>query len=369
MARMRNDYMRNEGFALAANVGHGFMEDLAAYAARKIDEGPITDRIPRLPGSSGSLAGLTARFQDNADQMETDLARAQWEMYGVEYADLHENNLFLFRSGLADLDFTIRFSGAIASSMVMGMVKEGLVSEEAHAAMSLHDWADILRSGWFGEAMHTLAKAPNGLWNDFGRHGGDYWGNSVDVPLRRAGHYIGQAFVYKKVTDSDGVESIAAVVSDPLRQALTKGMRKEKTIGCPVAHHEGTMRADVAETDHNMQRLIAAGHVAITGQLEAHGVQHVRYEQPVSPIDRGLFVFATLLETYADKYGRPCYRNPRDILSKLEHVADERVYPLRTGVVRPVEATAPPTPLGTAGTAGAYSVSLTAEVVPFDSTS
>lgn len=334
--RERNEYMRGAGFALAADVGHQFMAEMAAIEPEMVRHaGPWWSMIAAQPGANSNLYVITRHVREGMRSRQQDVSQDVQALYGVTGEDLDPaRNKFLFGNGMADLDFTGHFASGLAAQVVSAMVSEGFVTEEAHEKMTLLDWADMIRSDWFRDMLHVLAKARNGQWGAVGMAITDYSAPTIQgrVNDNHGQEWIDRPFVFNKVFGADGYETITAAPSPEMRSALVLGMQNKGSSGCPVARHSGTLTAEHAGSDPHVQRLIAAGHIAITETFEQKGVQYIRYTQADSPIDKGAFVIANYLEEYSDRFGNPVI-NRTD--GSMAHAPGKRTHPFRTGIVLP----------------------------------
>lgn len=354
--RNRNVYMRTEGFALAADVGHQFMEEVAAHPLPPVPLYAEVKHAFRLPGTAGALQLVTAHVSAASEMVGWQL-RNDWSKYGVTSEDIDpERNMFLYNTGLEEMHFTFPFSSAVASKMVCDMVDKGLMSPKAFDNMSLLDWADMIRKPWFRTTMHELARGKNGQYGNFGISVLDYYVNALGYRFSQKGVHVYDVFTYNKGFDEDGYEEIQAAPSKALKAELLRNLREAGDTGCPVANHEGVMKAELANANPHMQRMIAAGHLAVARKFTHRGEEYVRYVQAETPIDVGLTALAGQLERYSKRFGRPVSLDG----DRIRHTAEERTYPLRTGVRKPPESSSQVAQPGRSATT--YVVSLEASL-------
>lgn len=319
---VRNRYMSHEGFALAARFGHDVMAAGPQYQPSEVgDKAYVT--LACTPGTTGALCAVALQAAEHIQKVGEAYARPG--AVGIRQEDFDDDNLFRYRGGLGDVEFTLYFGAAVAGSIVQQMVHEEVITQEAFDTMALGDWADMVRSDWFRTTMHTLTKARPGQHGVHGNRSGDFvsrrslgmqWGLSKDMQ--------GSEFVFTSYTDAEGFTSVAAHLNPAVEAILRQRMAERKTLGCPVARHQGTLPAALVHENPHARHLIAEGHLAVTGLITSRGTDYVRYTQEYTPIDRGLFVLADSLEAYSAQFGRPALND-----HTVTHVADERTYPLR----------------------------------------
>jgi hypothetical protein len=319
----RRDYMTTEGQALITDISNLVFDDLNRQVPFRL---PGTLRTPRSSMRFGvvfnakdqhpSAAALYAVSTQLINPLHSlakggNLERFQRD-YGVTPAD-HESNRFSFGGGLLDMDFTWHAAPALASSVVNEFVAAGKLTSEQHAAMTLHDWANIIGTGWFSKLTHSLAFTSNGTYRRFGECEKDYDRGGFQRSLGEISINAAKPFVIGEAYEADeGKRYVTATVSGDLKRTLRerinppnqdKKEREYNSPGCPAARYSTMFFRHMIDTDPHVRNLLARGEMTIDDSRSTE--QKVKATQEYTSIDRALMVLAVKLDQYEDMYGMP----------------------------------------------------------------
>ncbi|HSX00267.1 MAG TPA: hypothetical protein VLH38_04490, partial [Patescibacteria group bacterium] len=88
---------------------------------------------------------------------------------------------------------------------------------------------------------------------------------------------------------------LTAVMNDGFRRQMHDRMKRARSLGCPVAGHAGSIALRLfAENNPHAKRLVEEGIITM-GNINRRG-ERVRFAQEYTSIDKGLIVFADLLD-------------------------------------------------------------------------
>lgn len=347
----RLHHSREVGFPLFTDVNNQLMEYLRGLPVPEaISTGDILQQYTTHPSEDDIMTELKVRNRGNTPPFDSlgvstssaalffvarqfrgqllDTTRGHnnditTELFHKQFGITDEDKIragdFYYDFGFDDTDFTWHFAPAVANSVVLEMAENGIISAEQQRQLTLGDWANIIRAGWFSSLMQEMTSEKFGA---YGRYGKDL-ANFGDLELldylkmrARASRYspvsiVGNAFQFATITE-DGRETIAASLSDKTRHELRAGMddgmqsveteKRGKTHGCPVARYAGTLAADAIENDIHLQNLIVRGEIQVYPSSKPG---RVRFRQERTTIDNGLRVLADRLDLYDRTYGTP----------------------------------------------------------------
>lgn len=161
-----------------------------------------------------------------------------------------KGNKFRFEDGLGDGEFTWYFAGALATNIVLQAVQEGFITDEAASMMTPCDLADIIKSKWFSDLIHSLAFAPLGSYGRFGRSYEDYYTEDPQrlnkIILSRLNSFGIDVSTHSDLPEKyfdilmqdDGVcfgPKFTAVHNPSHRKFLRRMMEAAGSLGCPAA--------------------------------------------------------------------------------------------------------------------------------------
>lgn len=332
----RREYMRNEGFVLADEVGHQFMED-APYLVdpviifRSEDYWLKTADSP----SGGALGMVTVGLCRQLDKHSAAYNNEFYTHYGVTREDLGPDNRFTFSNGFADQSFTWHFAAGLANGVAEMFEEKGYISAEQRADLTLGDWATAISSKWFSDLVHDMALAKNGVHQSFGYNLYNYAKNGLKDFFAVSGRGTqGELLKVKSVYDiTEDRTFLGAETTSQLRSKLRAGMKETESPGCPVARRAGTLPAELVSQNPHARRLVAAGHLAVINSTS----ERVRFIQDETPIDSALSTLASLLYEYDLRYGTPTWETQkryeihtyRPMTHVLTHEGQEPFVPLQ----------------------------------------
>lgn len=265
--------------------------------------------------------------------------------YGVSGVDIDKIGDHASYGGFLNLDFTHSFAAGIANEVTEAFIADGCLTREQKDSLSVTDWADLIRTGWFGNLVEDMAFGGNGAY-------GPYASNTRGFALDPAQGGLTRALVSSGVLHSDfeqplfevsttiepqeGFEYLIASLTQPVRQALRKHMERSATrkgsVGCPVARHVVTLPRDEAMNDPHTRRLMNAGALA---ELALGDKSKIRLYQETTAIDRTLLQAAKHLTLYDELYGTPRVYNSGspDTQTAPDVLRHEKILPSGEGLL------------------------------------
>lgn len=231
--------------------------------------------------------------------------------YGITDEDNARFSGVMAGQGLSDPDFSWHFAPALANSVTLQMVQDGEINVEQQQGLTLHDWANIIGSGWFSALIHRMAYTRFGTYGQFGTRHQHYQAYGLEKYLREVTndpkHFRTDLFNFSEAYEpEDGYTYKVATLSDNCKASLQSRMKKDddtRATGCPAARHNFSLDVDTIDNDRHVQALVDRGQLAIKGTANALGHRQASLE--LSAIDHALAAQADLLDRYAYNYGTP----------------------------------------------------------------
>lgn len=297
----RKDYMRGAGFLLASDVGHQFFDDMLRMRASKAQE--ITRQTISIPTPDVALHGVSRVFWKKiGDDIGEGYKRFFSREYGVTDED-YRSNLFYFKKGLGDQEFTWHFAPTIASELVTTFHRDGLIDDEQRNQLTLGDWADMIGSGWFSNVIHNLALTDNGSYGGYGWDVSNYGRlGSLATRVGFTKEAFETSYLYDSATD---LTFATGSLTNAFTRFLRNKMQKSDSPGCPVARHAGTLSTVLIKQNQHAQNMIRRGDLEL-GAMSEDG-KKTRFRQEYTPIDRSLDVLAALIDRYEAAFGTPVF--------------------------------------------------------------
>jgi hypothetical protein len=312
----RQEFQRTDGFALYTDVNDHLMDELGNRYIPKISTHPsakllitgdIYDSV--IDGNpAGASLHLAMKNILNSTVPKGDELLNQSE-YGITLDDKDRADTYAFFGGFNDMDFAWHFSAGVANAVADRFITEGVITQEQKDNFTLHDWADIIGSGWFSRMAHELALSGNGTYGRFGLNLTDYSEDGFAKSLVQ--HKILEtptepALTYKEQEDEvDGLTYATAEPSKEVVQRLRQRMHAYDggSFGCPAARYSVQLPADMVETNPHVQNLLERGTLEIVPERSTG--EKIRLTQEWSAIDKTLSLFGAQLDTYEATYGTP----------------------------------------------------------------
>lgn len=341
---MPAEYQTTEGFALVTDVVDQYLEDLRSEKVPKlptlcgleVQEGdsppgdvPVFSSKPIEPSATALYAVCRSLSQPLRETSRFDKRRQHFKSrYGV---DAQEDELarryFKYREGFDDLDFTWNFAPAVAKTMVDRFVEVGRMTSGQREAMTLHDWANIIGSGWFSGAIHSMAFTNFGVYGNFGIKEAHFAKGSllqrlgesvllkdleIDLFSVQTAYETAAAAIYGISEDRvyltaeptpEFVHVLRNVQHDPPEKFtnIIYEMTPESP-GCPVARYATRVDDELVQTDRHIRSMLERGRIAITPSCREG---RSRLIQNYTVIDIALEVLAGKLDIYQREYGMP----------------------------------------------------------------
>ncbi len=240
------------------------------------------------------------------------------ETYDVRHNDKKQADAFFdVARGMGTMDFTWHAAPGFAVAAVHTFIDAGVLTREQQQNFTLHDWANIIGTGWFSRLTHSLAFAVNAPYRSFGMSGGDLQSNGLrncltDIGVLQEGDQTQLFDVKEELEPVEDMFYTTASASAGLTKALratfkTDELRavpaNDKSPGCPGARFATTMPADMVHHDRHVRSLINRGELVID---EARSTSDkVRVTQEYSAIDHSLILLAAKLDQYQNLHGMP----------------------------------------------------------------
>jgi hypothetical protein len=320
------EYKRNAGFAFVTDISHKVADMAAEMDLTPLEAKPQLSIFSRkfsvdISDSTFALAQVGHALSNH--QIGLFSPDNLMAYFNISADDIGENNLFIFRHGIADQNFTWHFAAGVANSVASEFVTQGFITTSERESLALGDWADMIGSGWFSMLLHDLALAQNGLYGRFGQHGRDYQRDAL-LSLIKDNHGLHAStrdevqeltrlfipeWVYDETTDRT---YLTATLQPVVRKQLREVMREVKSIGCPVARHAGALSLNQLQSDEHTKSLVENGHLTLGDVVATSNRQ--RFTQEYSPIDRSLEAMAVAIDRYDSMFGAP-YRKGSDKIS------------------------------------------------------
>lgn len=311
LSETRSDWQTREGFTFVSDVAFQVIDELAQTTPQKVEriETLMAQACATAEGVSDSAKSLFIVSQS----LKHSVPRFQKILsgdYGVSDQDMEQGNRFAYAAGIGEISFPWHFAPALASSMAAEMVEAGYMQQDQVDAWTLHDWADIIGSGWFSRATHMLAYTKNGIYRGFGTSVHDFKKDTFRYLLDSAHIQLPEGDTVFDISERiDPQYDTTHVVAQPnkevvraLRMELEEGPRGSSA-GCPVARFSTMILAEMVEADPHTQNLIAKGKAEVVADRSSDADVMLRLEW--SPIDAALAVMAQQLDTYQNLYGQP----------------------------------------------------------------
>lgn len=323
----KHDYMTREGFALATDLNNRLAEAISRLPVVALPDPPeklssmlMTSPEDRRQTDSAIALGVVAHHLAEPWRAASRGGPSVERAYGVTKEDMRLADKFLeIQDITASLDFTWHAAPAFAVAAVHAFEAAGRVTLEQQQQMTLHDWANIIGTGWFSRLMHSVAFARNATYADFGMSGAHFQPNALGRRLARTVpnyplHEDMELFTVNEEWESqDGLVYTTASATTSLRKALstslhsdeglTKENRRESSPGCPAARYVAYMPYQDAAKDPHVRSLINRGELSMC-PVGPEG-DTAKLTQEYTTIDHSLVLLAAKLDTYQDLYGTP----------------------------------------------------------------
>lgn len=322
----RNRYMASSGFAYVTNIANQLANEVASHTPRQIDEDALSiewlnyEHGNYTKGHSIALAMLSAREvfdsrspDDLADQFGEGSRHTNWS-----------DRYYTFQGGLGDMDFTHHFATALAHEVTEAFVACKELTKRQRDQLTLTDYAELMRTPWFGALLHDTAFTRNGFYGSFGLHPYDYRPRAFQKLINNRVEPYGSIKHQDIFTVQNKAASLSPEAKKLLREQLGQG--SDRSPGCPAARHTATFSKYTADHDEHLKQLIARGDVQV--QPAYSKANRVRVTQETTAIDRTLSVLAGQLEAYDQAYGTPSISRPRFSRGKRGVIAHKKQQPL-----------------------------------------
>lgn len=316
--------MNGEGFALTTDVNNRLLEDIHALVPEKLPEHPfglgtlsMGHDGERQPTDSAVAVALVVSSLSRPLREANDGGFIFEQTYGITRRDKEQADAFFeLGRGLTTLDFTWHAAPALAVAAVHSFEDAGLITREQQQNMTLHDWANIIGTGWFSRLSHSMAYAKNATYRTLGMKGEDLQPKGLTHCLKEAIDAVDEnmePFVIQE--EYEPIEALwytTASLTESLKKALRKSLHpdgltkdnlKDMSPGCPGARFVTMLPADTVRNNKHIQSLIKRGDLAVD---EARSTaEKIRLTQEYSAIDNALILLAAKLDQYQNLYGMP----------------------------------------------------------------
>ena len=315
----RQGYLETAGFAMYNDVNDQMLADIAGLP----DAGPIQqatiDQHSYVYRSAAcnNPAGLglylvTEHVAAPARVLKSD-PQFFYHRYGISKRDRQLAEKFdthqMINHGFDALDFPWHIGAAVANACVDKFVDQGVMSPSDKDAMTLHDWAAIIGSGWFARLGRSLALGKNGAYRDFAMRPEHYQSGAFTDHLILH-EVIGpddDVFNYEQKLDpEEGLVHHTVRASSLVVAGLRKKMQDAglgDTGGCPVARVAVRLPVAALKADPHVKNLLKSGGLAINSY--SRDGKTVELVQDWPAIDKTFALFAWQLDQYEDRHGMP----------------------------------------------------------------
>ncbi|HKU18944.1 MAG TPA: hypothetical protein VJP80_06785 [Candidatus Saccharimonadales bacterium] len=316
----RQIFQRTDGFTLYTDVS----EQLATY----LSDHPVPmlpSRVPEKFDPLGMTGRADVRIDDDPAAMRLyctarhieDLVPRGRELiqFGATDIDLDGRiDQYAFAAGFGDTNFPWYFSAGLANACVDEFVNTGAITKEQKDKLTLHDWANVIGTGWFSGLVHDMALTKNLVYRSFGDKPHDYDRGSlqrmlcIDEPPLICGE--------KYEPEEDRTYHVAKLGKEAT-QYLRSAMQSGDSLGCPVARRSVLLPRKLVDTDIHTQHLLDRGSMNIVPKRSTE--THVRATVEWTAIDTTLAVFANQLDQYQAVYGEPYLKGRSGSRIHIEH--------------------------------------------------
>jgi hypothetical protein len=314
----RQDYHRTAGFALYNDVNDHMLHDIAGLP----DRGPISQatasyHIPPYSGphidnpAGASLYLATQHIVTPVETMVKD--PGFYSRYGVSGRDRRAIEEFdthaIIKHGFDVLHFPWLIGAAVANACVDEFVEQNVITRSQKNAMNLHDWANVIGSGWFARLSHSMALGKNDTYRGFSMSVNHYAAGSLKEHFRQDGVIGPEDEVFSYEPQAEPEEGMVYATVKPSK-AVIAGLRRQMrnagpgdSGGCPVARNVVWLPTAALKADPHVKNLLKSGGLEIR-QYNPEGT-HVQVAQDMSAIEKTLALMAMQLDNYADLHGTP----------------------------------------------------------------
>lgn len=328
----RDEWMRSYGAAYFTYVQHKLLDEadngtlepatrlpIGALIYDEGVQGPY--EIVQEAPSAVSLYTAAYAISKLIPSLTGNAGRERLRGYGIS-PEVHEANASKATAGgFVNVDFTHLMAPAVANEVTDLFVRSGKLDADRKNAFDLHDWAEIIGSGWFARLINAMAYAGFDAYNSYGSNvqslqTGHQGG--LMYHLKQGGalpaDFDGEFFEVKEEVERKAFDLSGQVVHEERayttatiakagRMALRVHMQQTKSSGCPAAHHRIRLPSDVAYGTPFISALIKEGKLAELPDSPKNGIS--TFHQEESTIDRSLAHIASRLDQYQDEHGMP----------------------------------------------------------------
>ncbi len=299
------DYMKTSQFSMATDVNNRFVAHITECMNSEVpDSLSLFHQIPSHP--TEPLAALATLMHKRVLDSFRSTEGEDFETHlGVDATDRDLNDTYSMMSGVtADFNFTWHFAPFIAAAVAERFAEEGELQRNSYEAMSLRDWAAIIRSPWFSILLHDMALAENGTYGGTGKSHKAYSdahakllerfyrrGLSTDVD---AAFVVGQ----EEGATAGQLAGLTASLHPEVRRFLRTGMKKSGSPGCTAARHQASFPPGALDYDPHLHALVERGEVMVVDKVSRHNRTFVTQER--TSIDHTLEAMASVMDAYQD---------------------------------------------------------------------